>query len=96
MKTAVSTAMIASAVLCAVLMAFGIASGGMLLQRIHTPREILSDSKLYLDIYIWGLPFLLFYNIATGIFFPPWVIPEPPFSFWQSLPLLTSWRTFSL
>ena len=68
MKTAVSTAMIASAVLCAVLMAFGIASGGMLLQRIHTPREILSDSKLYLDIYIWGLPFLLFYNIATGIF----------------------------
>ena len=42
MKTAVSTAMIASAVLCAVLMAFGIASGGMLLQRIHTPREILS------------------------------------------------------
>lgn len=68
MKTAVSTAMIASAVLCAALMALGIASGGMLLQRIHTPREILSDSKLYLDIYIWGLPFLLFYNIATGIF----------------------------
>ena len=29
MKTAVSTAMIASAVLCAVLMAFGIASGGL-------------------------------------------------------------------
>ncbi|MFR0733357.1 MAG: MATE family efflux transporter [Oscillospiraceae bacterium] len=95
MKTAVSTAMIASAVLCAVLMAFGIASGGMLLQRIHTPREILSDSKLYLDIYIWGLPFLLFYNIATGIF-SALGDSRTPFSFWRSLPLLTSWRTFSL
>ena len=41
MKTAVSTAMIASAVLCAVLMAFGIASGGMLLQRIHAPGDLI-------------------------------------------------------
>ncbi|MBQ2533509.1 MAG: polysaccharide biosynthesis C-terminal domain-containing protein, partial [Lachnospiraceae bacterium] len=29
---------------------------------------LMADSKLYLDIYIWGLPFLFFYNIATGIF----------------------------
>jgi putative MATE family efflux protein len=28
----------------------------------------MADSKLYLDIYIWGLPFLFYYNIATGIF----------------------------
>ena len=41
---------------------------GLLLQAIRTPQEILADSRLYLDIYIWGLPFLLFYNIATGIF----------------------------
>lgn len=26
------------------------------------------DSKLYLDIYVWGLPFMFFYNIATGVF----------------------------
>lgn len=25
-------------------------------------------SKLYLDIYAWGLPFVFFYNLATGIF----------------------------
>lgn len=68
MKTAVYTAMISSAVLCAVLMLFGIVCSGRLLELIHTPAEILSDSSLYLDIYIWGLPFLFFYNIATGIF----------------------------
>lgn len=68
MKTAVYTAMISSAVLCAVLMLLGILSSKVLLELINTPQEIFSDSKLYLDIYIWGLPFLFFYNIATGIF----------------------------
>ena len=28
----------------------------------------MDDSSLYLDIYIWGLPFVFFYNVATGIF----------------------------
>ena len=68
MKTAVHTAMISSAVLCAVLMTAGILGSRILLEAIHTPPEILADSKLYLDIYIWGLPFMFFYNIATGIF----------------------------
>lgn len=68
MKTAVYTALISSAVLCAVLMVIGIVFCNGLLQLIHTPEEIFADSKLYLDIYIWGLPFLFFYNIATGIF----------------------------
>lgn len=68
LKTAVYTAMISSGVLCALLMVFGILSCGRLLALIQTPAEILADSALYLDIYIWGLPFLFFYNIATGIF----------------------------
>lgn len=68
MKTAVSTACIASAVLCAALMAVGIFGCGTLLELIHTPAEAFADSKLYLDIYVWGLPFVFFYNIATGIF----------------------------
>ena len=67
-KTAVSTAFIASAVLCALLMAAGALGCGQLLRLIRTPEEALADSKLYLDIYIWGLPFVFFYNIATGIF----------------------------
>lgn len=68
MKTAVYTTLIASGVLCATLMLAGILCSGGLLSLIHTPEEIFADSKLYLDIYIWGLPFLFFYNIATGIF----------------------------
>lgn len=68
MKTAVTTACIFSAVLCAILMCIGILGCGPLLQFIHTPDQILADSKLYLDIYVWGLPFVFFYNIATGIF----------------------------
>lgn len=68
MKTAVYTALIASGILCLVLMAAGLLSCSMLLRLMKTQPEIMEDSSLYLDIYIWGLPFLLFYNIATGIF----------------------------
>ena len=63
MKTAVRTAMIGSAVLCLTLMAAGIFGSGALLSLIRTPENIFSDSKLYLDIYVWGLPFVFFYNM---------------------------------
>ncbi|MGM9553468.1 MAG: MATE family efflux transporter [Faecousia sp.] len=68
MKTAVYTAMISSGVLCGILMLLGLCCCGSLLTLINTPREVFADSKLYLDIYVWGLPFVFFYNIATGIF----------------------------
>lgn len=68
MKTAVYTACIFSVLVCVLLMLIGITGAGMLLRLIHTPEEVFADSKLYLDIYVWGLPFVFFYNIATGIF----------------------------
>ena len=68
MKTAVYTACIFSGFVCVLLMLIGIAGSGMLLRLIRTPEEVFADSKLYLDIYAWGLPFVFFYNIATGIF----------------------------
>ena len=68
MKTAVYTTMIASAVLCLALMIFGLVMCEPLLDLINTPQELLADSMIYLDIYVWGLPFVFFYNIATGIF----------------------------
>ncbi len=68
MKGAVNTTLTASLVLCAVLMILGLLSCDRLLIFMKTQPEILADSSLYLRIYIWGLPFLLFYNIATGIF----------------------------
>ena len=39
-----------------------------LLKLIRTPQEVFADSRLYLDIYIYGLPFVFLYNVATGIF----------------------------
>ncbi len=68
MKTAVSTACISSAVLCGLLMVCGMLGCDALLSLIRTPQDAFADSKLYLDIYIWGLPFVFFYNISTGIF----------------------------
>ncbi|MBP3325913.1 MAG: MATE family efflux transporter [Coprococcus sp.] len=68
MKCAVYTTFISSAVLCLLLMLIGLLFCKDLLLLTNTPQEIFDDSKLYLDIYVWGFPFLLFYNIATGIF----------------------------
>lgn len=68
MKTAVSTACIFSAVICGALMILGILGSTLLLTLIQTPQEVFADSRLYLDIYVWGLPFVFFYNISTGIF----------------------------
>ena len=63
MKTSVYTALTASAVLCAALMAFGFLSCDLMLRLMKTQKEIFDDSVLYLNIYILGLPFLFFYNI---------------------------------
>ena len=68
LKTAVTTACLFSGALCALLMLLGILGCSPLLTMIHTPKEVFADSSLYLDIYVWGLPFVFFYNIATGIF----------------------------
>ncbi|WP_343210467.1 MATE family efflux transporter [Anaerolentibacter hominis] len=68
MKTAVYTTLISSAVLCAFLMLMGMVFCRNLLHLINTPGEVMADSLLYLKIYILGLPFLFFYNVATGIF----------------------------
>lgn len=67
-KTTVATACIFSAALCGILMLTGILGCESLLQSIRTPEELFADSSLYLEIYVWGLPFVFFYNIATGIF----------------------------
>ena len=68
MKTAVHTALLSSAVVCGVLMVVGLAFGTGLLELIRTPEEVMADSALYLSIYVYGLPFVFFYNVSTGIF----------------------------
>ena len=68
MKTAVYTTLIASGVLCLLLMVFGTMFCETLLHLINTPENVIADSKLYLDIYILSLPFVFYYNVATGVF----------------------------
>ena len=68
MKTSVYTTSIFSGALCLALMIGGLLSCNTLLRLMKTQEEIMADSAVYLRIYIFGLPFLFFYNIATGIF----------------------------
>ena len=68
MKTVVYTSMLTSAVICGILMLVGLLGCDSMLGLINTPEEVFADPKLYLDIYVWCLPFVFFYNIATGIF----------------------------
>ena len=67
-KTAVYTTLIASGVVCVTLMLVGFVFLEGLLHLIHTPENVLTDSKRYLEIYILSLPFVFFYNVATGVF----------------------------
>lgn len=68
MKTAVYTTFIASSILCVLLMVAGFIFFQPLLRLIQTPDDLMDASSIYMNIYIYGLPFLFFYNIATGIF----------------------------
>ncbi len=68
MKSAVSTAFLACAVLSLCLTVFGHLFCPWMMEVIHTPDNIFDDGVLYLDIYVYGLAFLLFYNVCTGIF----------------------------
>jgi putative MATE family efflux protein len=67
-RTAVSTAMLMTGSVCLILMILGLSFGNRLLNMLKTPAELIEDSSLYLSIYIWGLPFMFFYNVATGTF----------------------------
>ena len=68
LKTAVRTTLIAGGALCAAMMAGGLLFCGELLRFIHTPQAVFDASRLYLNIYLLGLPFVFYYNVATGIF----------------------------
>lgn len=68
MRTAVTTAFIACLGMSVFLTAYGIAFCTPMMRWIHTPSDILADGALYLRIYVFGLTFLLFYNVCTGIF----------------------------
>lgn len=68
LRTAVTTACIFSGFICLILMLIGVLGCGFLLHLIRTPNEVFSDSKLYLDIYICGLPICVFLQYCNRDF----------------------------
>ena len=68
MKTAVSTSLITTLALAAILTAAGLFFSDPIMTALNTDAEIFTDSVLYLRIYIGGLIFLFLYNVCTGIF----------------------------
>lgn len=67
-RTAITTALLSTAVMCALLMTLGFFGSPFLLHLIHTPEALLADSITYLRIYTGGLGFMFLYNVSTGIF----------------------------
>ena len=67
-KTTIYTALIAFAVFCAVLLVAGVLTCRVTLYALKTPGEAMNESVTYLNIYYFGLPSLMLYNLGTGIF----------------------------
>lgn len=68
LKSSIYTSFITSLVLCLILMLFGFVFLDHILKLINTPDNILLDTKVYLKVYIYSLPFVFFYNIVAAIF----------------------------
>ena len=69
LRTSVWTTFITGIAICFVLMLLGLVFTPALLRAIKTPEGyVFQNSKLYMDIYIWGVPFLMLYNVSAGIF----------------------------
>ena len=67
-KTTIYTALIAFAIFSVVLLAAGVLTCRLTLKALKTPQEAMDESVTYLNIYYYGLPFLMLYNLGTGIF----------------------------
>lgn len=65
---AVSTAVRTLMAFAAILTLVDYPLSGALLQLLGTPDELMEFSRLYLQIYVLGIPFLFLYNLANGIF----------------------------
>lgn len=67
-KCAVTTAFLSSMVLGIILTLFGYFFNHQMMRWIRTPQNIMADGVLYLKIYIFGIIFLMLYNVCTGVF----------------------------
>lgn len=67
-RTCITTALLFSGALGVLLMVLGCLLSGTLLDLIQTPLLVRQDSLDYLNIYLYGYPFLILYQVATGVF----------------------------
>lgn len=67
-KTTIYTALIAFAVFSVILLVAGVFTCRVTLEALKTPDEAMNESVTYLNIYYFGLPSLMLYNLGTGIF----------------------------
>ena len=67
-RTCITTALIFSGVLGAAVSLLGWLTGGPLLRLMQTPETVLADSQSYLNIYLLGYPFLILYQVTTGVY----------------------------
>ena len=67
-KCAVTTAFVSSFGLATILTVFGYFFSSNMMEWIHTPQNIMADGILYLKIYVFGMVFLMLYNVCTGVF----------------------------
>ena len=68
MKSAVSTALLATAAVALLLTLVGALGTDAVMHALQTPANIFADGALYLRVYVFGLLFLFLYNVCTGIF----------------------------
>lgn len=68
LRTAVFTSLISVGVLSVLLTLIGALFSADLLRLLGTPENVFGDARAYLDIYVYGVPFLLFYNVCNGVF----------------------------
>lgn len=68
LRTSIYTSLVSAAVLSVILTVIGVVFSSSLLNMLNTPADVFADAKIYLDIYVYGIPFLFLYNVCNGIF----------------------------
>lgn len=68
LKTAIYTAFISFLVVGALIMVVGLTFSKQALVLLNTPDNIMDEALSYLDIYIYGLPFMFIYNACNAAF----------------------------
>lgn len=67
-KTGISTVLIFSLMVAALIAVLGVVLSMPLLRLLKTPQNIINDAADYLRIYSLGMPFMFLYNVQASVF----------------------------